>query len=265
MAANMGPFVATLGNVDWQIGITTTDTSTGPYGIQGSFVPLNGGTGNILRPSMANYETIFDNTIVRQEILTCGTGPCPSDDERPLLAIDEAIAKRNTDNAGFFRSDASLAVIVLSDEDESYAADGNPVAPQTVINTVHAALGPNKTFNTYGIITKPDDAACIATNATLLGGIQHPSVFIAQLIQMTGGVAGSVCDSDYVSSLTAIGQSVNQNSATRTLSLMPQSGSVDVKILPPDPSLTYTIVGQQIKFNKMPAQGTQVIVSYLPM
>jgi hypothetical protein len=46
---------------------------------------------------------------------------------------------------------------------------------------------------------------------------------------------------------------------------MPQSGSVDVKILPPDPSLTYTIVGQQIKFNKMPAQGTQVIVSYLPM
>lgn len=263
MAARLGPFIDTLGNVDWQIGITTTDTSDGDWGIKGSFVQLTGGSGRILGKNMPNAEDIFKASIVRNEIFNCTAGHCPDDDERPLLAVLEAIDKRDTDNAGFFRKDSSLAVVFLSDEDESFAKDGNPVAPQSVIEKVHSVFGENKTFASYGIINRPDDAACVQQNSPLTSGVAHPSNYLAELIRLTGGVSGSVCDTDYITALSAIGQAVFKNAASITLKGLPIPESVTIVVEPYDPDLQYNLEGRQIKFNRQPNKGTRITVKYV--
>ena len=265
MAARMGPFIATLGNIDWQIGITTTDTSDGPWGIKGSFIDLKGATGNVLSRYTPNYGDVFKATIVRDETANCPNPDaiCPSSDERPLQAIVEAIGKRNTDNVGFFRDSASLAVIILSDEDESYALAPNiPVPPQMVVNTVRAVFGPNKTFATYGIINRPEDQTCVEAN-TLNSGDRHPSIYAEELIKLTGGVTGSVCDTDYVTALSAIGKSLSTNASSITLRGLPIPESVKIKIEPYDPDLTYVLSGSQIIFNHLPKKGTRVTVEYI--
>jgi hypothetical protein len=264
MAARLGPFIDTLGSVDWQIGITTTDTTDGPWGLKGSFVNLKNSTGRILSKSTPNYADVFKANIVREEIITCTNGVnCPSSDERPLLAVTEAISKRNADNAGFFRPEASLAVVFLSDEDESYAADGNPTQAQSVINTVRATFGPNKTFASYGIINRPEDTACVAANAPYSDGVPHPSYYMEELIKLTGGVSGSVCDADYVTALSAIGKAVHTNASSITLKGLPIPESVKVNVVPYDPDLTYVLDGRQIKFNHLPKKGTRVTVQYV--
>lgn len=260
LGARLAPFVASLGNVDWQIAITTTDISSGKYGLRGSFLPMAGTNTRILTNKIPNYETVFQNTIVRKaEMENCGL-ECPSDDERPLAAVIGAVSKRNAENAGFWRNNSDFVVIFLSDEDEKYAADGMPVEPQAVINTVRAAF-PNKPFNAYGILTRPGDSACLNQVAQVSGKY---SVYQAELIQLTGGVMGSICDDDYSSALDSIGNRVRTNSGSLTLKYSPIPDTVQLVITPFDPELTWQLDGRSIRFNKQPKKGTTITVRYMP-
>jgi len=257
LSTKLASFVGSLGNVDWQIAITTTDTSNGPWGIQGGFVDMVGAGTKILTANTPDYENVFKNSIVRSEMFNCGL-KCPSDDERPLQAVNESVMKSSGETAGFFRNGSDFVVVFLSDEDESYASDGNPVQPQSVINTVHAVF-PNKQFTAYGLITKPGDTACYNIVSQVSGKY---SVYMAQLIQLTGGVAGSVCDDDYSSSLVQIGNRVRDNAGAITLKYAPIPDSVQLVVSPFDPSLTWSLDGRAIRFNKRPNKGSTVTVRY---
>jgi hypothetical protein len=257
LAPRLSTFVDSLGNIDWQIGITTTDASHGKFGLKGALSPLTGFAGNILTPKVPNYEQVFANSVIRSESLNCGTS-CPADDERPLYAFVGAMSKRNTANAGFFRDGASLALVVLSDEDESYTQDPYPVTPQEAMDAKNA-LFPEKAFTSYGIVIKPNDATCLAEQTPTGGKVGR---YTAELARLSGGVTGSICDTDYSASLAAIGKGVRENSQRITLKYSPIPESLKLEISPFDPELQYEIQGRSIRFNKAPKKGTSVKVLY---
>lgn len=258
----LGSFITSLGKVDWQIGITTTDVSNGPYGLKGSLLPFAGIGSKVLTKNSVNYETAFKNTIVRNEILTCDdvSKPCPSSDERPLQAAIMAIQKAGGENSGMFRAGADLAVVVLSDEDEG--SDGtNAVAASAVVAAFAQTFGGAKSLSGYGIIIQPGNTACFNQNSA--GGGQY-GTYAANFASVTGGVTGSICDLDYTAALTSIGNRVREIVKSVTLRFPPNPDTVQIVIKPFDSSLTWEIIGSTIAFNKPPKKGTQVEVVYLP-
>lgn len=259
----LSSFITSLGSIDWQIGITTTDISDGPFSTKGSLVPFDATGLKILNKNVPNYEAKFANTIVRQETLDCADTRtnCPSSDERPMAAIMMALAKRFTDNKGFFRANADLVVIVLTNEDEaSNGLDPLAMKASNVVTAFRTAFGNLKSFTGFGILVRPGDTACINQQAAYAGKV---GTIVAQLADLTGGENGSICDTDYGATLDSIGNRVRDGLKSVTLKYTPTyPDEVVVTITPADPTLTWDLEGRQIIFNKPPAQFTRIDVSY---
>ncbi len=260
----LNSFITGLGRIDWQIGVTTTDTSNGTHGVKGSLVPMKGTGGQkILTKNTPNFANIFKSTVNRDEVTGCNnvTVMCPSSDERPLEAISMAVAKRNSDNAGFFRDGADLAVVILSDEDERSNGAAGALTAVALNAAVNLAFGGSKTFSAYGIVIEPNDSACLSANAS---GPGYYGLQAAALALLTGGVTGSICDSDFGPALESIGNRVKDLVKSVSLQYTPDPSTVQLIMSPFDSSLTWTIEGNQIRFNKSPKKGTRIEVVYLP-
>jgi len=257
----LSSFIGSIARIDWQIGITTSDTSAGPFGVQGGLVPMKGTNTKILSKNVPNYQAVFQNTVYRDEIINCVDPNCPSADERPLEAITMAVGKRNAENAGFFRAGADLATVVLTDENER--STGSGTTGVDVVNAVRAAFGVNKTFTGFGIVVRPGDTACYALQTANQGAGQY-GTFVAAFATLTKGLLGSICDADYGPTLSGIGTRVREMVKTITLKQMPNPDTIQLRIRPFDPNLTWTIEGQTITFNTPPKAGTKIDVMYLP-
>lgn len=255
LGERIGSFIATLHDVDWQIGITTTDVSNGRYGLKGSLLPLSGASGYILTPRTPNYEQVFRNTVVRRETIECTTD-CPSGDEQPLAAAIMAMQKHNTVNAGFFRPGADIGLLVLSDEDEQ--SEGAGTTPEDVINTVRSLWSDTKRLYTYGIIIRPGDTACL--NSQVTGG--YYGTFVARLANLTGGLVGSICEEDYAPTLGILGESARKLLEYVELRGNPDPDSIRVTFTPSH-NTTYRLEGRRIFFTTPPAKGTKIRVDYI--
>ncbi len=89
-----------------------------------------------------NYSGTLDDAFAC--VAEQGLGGCGF--EQPLEAIRRALDPGNTANAGFVRPDATLAIVILSDEDDCSAAPG-------LFDSSTSELGPVKNFRCfeYGI------------------------------------------------------------------------------------------------------------------
>lgn len=254
----LASFISGLGGIDWQIGVTTTDTSSGPFGLKGALSKLDGLASKILTKNTPDYINVFKETVVRKESIGCGL-TCPSNDERPMEALAGAIAKRDTDNAGFFRSSADLAVVVLSDEDERSHGGSSAFKPDSALAAFASAFGLQKLITAFGLIIEPGDTSCKSQEG--LDGAY--GTFVDRLAQLTGGQTGSICSADYGPSLQSIGKRIREVSVAIDLKVAPLSSTVMLNIKPFDADLKWSIDGRQIKFNKAPKKGTHIKVSYL--
>lgn len=259
LSVALSSFIGSINRLDWQIGITTTDISFGSHGIRGSLVPMKGANTKILNKYVPDYETVFRNTVVRSETIGCGSN-CPSGDERPLEAVRMAIEKRDSDNAGFFREGADLVVIVLSDEDEG--SDGsNALQPSLLVEHFKNTIGANSRFTGFGILVQPGDSACLASQQPTGGKVGN---YVSSFAALTGGLTGSICDNDYGPALAGIGLRVRAVSRSVTLKNLPMPETIQIRMNPFDPDLTWVIEGQTIRFNKTPKKGTRVDIMYVP-
>jgi len=255
-------FINELSGVDWQIGITTTDVSVGLYGIQGSLLTMSGLSTKILTPSTPNADVVFANTIERPETVNCiMRGTCPSGLEQPLRASIMAMDKQLTDNAGFFRSNADLAIVILSDEDEMSDGRTGATTGQAVIDRARS-LWPSKKISAYSIVILPGDSSCLAQQGSQFGATAYYGTKAVEFSNLTGGVTGSVCESDYSPMLANIGRKVVELINSVQLSRIPIPGSVSVNFVPPQPNITFTVSGDKVIFSAPPAPGTLVEVSY---
>lgn len=259
LGERLSSFLSSLQTVDWQIGITTTDTSSGPWGIKGSLVKLDGLDQYILNKHTPNYEDVFARTVVRPEGVNCGSN-CPSLVERPLEAATFALAKGLSN--GLIREGAELAVVVLSDADEGGDGLGVITTPQFLLGTAATLFNQTKRVTGYAIVVEPGDTDCLAKRRAYTS-YSYYGYNAALLATLSGGVTGSICDSNYSKSLKKIGDHVLNLVSSITLSKMPLEGSVEVTLSPADPSIKWTVNGKTIEFNKSPKPGTRVDVKYI--
>jgi hypothetical protein len=228
LAQRFNGFLDKVKDLDWQIGVITTDAYGSSRHEAGRIAPLNGLSDKyILDPSynLAEAQQIFGNTVQNLE-LTPGRHT-----EEGILSLDKAL-KRAVDpaqspgdapNRMLIRDGADLAAVVLSDEDEHN--DGNiskvVVSPQEMLANVSTYFGGQKNFTFHSIIIKPNDTACFSSQRSETSSATYGAVY-NQLSELTGAgtiggaIVGSVCEQDYTSQLSDIGQSVKdmQKSAT---------------------------------------------------
>lgn len=250
-------FFNQLGDVDWKVGITTTDISGGTFSTNGDLLKFDSTNSYVLTKAVPDYKRAFLKTITRKES-DCYSN-CASSNEQPLRAAMMAMDKRDTQNQGFFRAGADLALVIISDEDEMSTGPAGATTPNDLISHFGSTWGSSKNFAAFGVVIVPGDTNCFSKNTA--GGGNYGD-FVSELAGKTGGLIGSICDSDFGPTLSKIGKKVSNLLTSFELSEYPLEGSIHLTSLPQQ-SLEWHLESKKIVFKTAPSQGTKIEVSYL--
>lgn len=292
-------FLNRLSDLDYRIGITTTDVSAspnnGPREANGNGALQNGKLvtfpygSKYLTPSSANIEYQFQNTVRRQETLICeqrnfASQYCPSFDERGIYAANLTLDKNPE---GFIRKGAHLAVVILSDEDvrsrgirpgqaipsgfDGYVLQDYDL-PETFFSRVKNQLGTDKTVSIHAVIVRPGDSTCLAqqVNGSLRGFEGKIYQEFADMAdgkkdgQFQQGYVGSICAEDYGVQMGDIGSKIRDVSVPIQLACRPRDGSLNVSFSPPLPTaLDYSIDDSlRLRFRNLIPKGYEIAVNY---
>lgn len=216
LGSNLGAFLtyARSQAIDYQIAVTTTDR----YTEQGRFV----GNPRIITPATPNQDAIF------RQMVTLGT--FGASDEAGLEAAYLALTDPNLSgtNAGFLRQDAALAIIVVSDEEDS--SPRNVPFYQNFFLSIKGASN-SAQFSFSAVITPPGNCPTGATE-----GNRYISV-----AQATGGVIESICTANWGTTLANIGLATFGLRRRFALSSQPVPSTIAVSVNGvADPSVTPT-------------------------
>lgn len=251
-------FISALDNVDWQMAFTTTDVSNGTYGLKGRLLDLNGRAGEkILNKTTPSANSVFQRTVRRSES-NCSFN-CPTSDEQGLLASIMAMEKSNGENRDFFRNDADLAIIYISDEDELSDGPSNATKAEDVVRTFQTLWQNSKTLQTYGVVIEPNDVNCLKTKRDE-GSTAYYGRAVKALADLTKGLTGSICQNDYSQTLEQISRRVKEMADTFELKYLPE-GPVSVELLPAQ-NVSFRVDGKKIIFSKAPQAGSTIHATY---
>lgn len=296
MASRFPNFINSIANLNYQIGIITTDVSYSPstysssraangFGAyqDGKFLKFDGAD-YILKKGETDVHGKFTRAIKRQETIDCETSYaynltlCPSGDERGIFALNLMLDRGDS---RMFRPGAHLAVVILSDEDER----SNPGAqalyplqeydlPATFVSKVAARLGTTKTVSVHSVIIQPGDTGCYNQNNIGNGifgsygysyaALSQPSATLKALGGIVDGAMGSICAADYGAQLGNIGAKIATNVKDIQLACAPVTGSVSVTFSPaPSTPITYTVdSSNKLKFTPAVPAGTAANITY---
>ena len=233
-------FISGLADLDYRIGMITTDVQSNPdnnvtkpangWGTywNGQLLSFDSSGTKFLTPQTANVVDKFRNTVKRPETVACdnsGYNPlhCPSGDERGISATNKLI---DANPNGFLRSSAHLAVIVLSDENtrsNGGSVSGKPIENsdrvETLVSKMNTKFGGKKTFSVHSIVVQPGDTSCFSqqdqqTGATPMRAyygydfarLSSAGIDIRSLGPILPGIKGTICASDYGAQLTQIAE-----------------------------------------------------------
>ena len=203
---------------------------------------------------MPDYNTIFIESVQRPEIGGWR--------EYPIAALLEAMKKRDGENAGFFRKNSYVVVIVLTNEDEQDEADSG-VNPSTLMRFFRENMSSqHKGFRMYGILIIPNDENCLREQKFREDGTETTVGYahkVTELINLTGGTNASICATTYSRGLEGIGQDALQFiSPELTLDEIPlKEGDLQVLLMPSGKPLNFSLDGNQIKIlSKLPREAT---------
>lgn len=164
-------------------------------------------------------------------------------------------------NREFFRSDAALAILVITDANES-PSSGTTVrnTPEGLINLVQATWNSQKAFVFNSIIVPEKDSVCLSKDGNESYGVTY-----ATLSRLTGGIIGTVCATDYGSQLADMGKGVGKLVRSVTLDCLPTDstgdGKADITVDTADGSATpsYTVDRMNVIFSQPLPTGTNVV------
>lgn len=230
--------------VDFHAGVVTTDfDADNPNAAR--FV------GPVITNTTADYETVF------QAQLQVGTDG--SDQESGLRVASAALTPplSMTTNVDFLRPDASLAIIVVSDEDDCSGELGDrstgeecyrqvsrltPV-PDLVaeLRRIKEGLAGPLTFS--GIIGPDDPQLCPDA---------IPGERYADAIEMIGGVRASICEEDATAVRDSLAGVAAGLRSVFPLSHLPDPDTIDVSVTDAD--------GQEVRASEAPVSGWAYVV-----
>jgi hypothetical protein len=196
--------------LDWKIGLISTDQFEAPYV---GFTP-----NNELNSKTSSPVQLFQNA-VQQLGLNGDT------EEKTFSPILNAI----NSYPNFVRSDAYLAIIIVTDEEEQ-----SPIMPADFLNKMVAMKGGNaKKILTYGVFGSNE-------NCSSNGGFYYANSRYQDFMNISGGATFNLCAPDFGNMLAAIGANliskVTYYAPTILLQARPQPNTIEVvyqgKVLP---------------------------------
>lgn len=281
---NFNSFISNFVNkgFDFRLAVTSSDSylSLANYRNNPSLARLrDGALGNysgvkVITPSTPNLLQTF--------VTNASLGGYGSGDERAFQSMLTTL--KSPLNTDFYRPDAFLAIVILSDEDDfssptraEGASDHNynyadlvPV-DQVVseLDAITSSVPGDRRYNVSAITVK--DEACRAqhyqeTTATLIG-----KRYI-ELAGKTNGTLGSVCDTSFADSLAFIQQRIVELTTQFKLDRLPKVETIVVQVdgnLVPNDSTngwTYSSDSNAIIFhgNAVPSASANLRVTYDP-
>lgn len=261
-----------IADVDYHIGITTTDMDDPER--SGRLM----GDVPVISRDTANAEEVFRDNV---KVGIDGSGT-----ERGLDAAARALGDSMTagDNSGFFRDEALLSVIFVSDEE-----DASHYGVNEYINFFRDLNGHRRrdSFNASALIgidsdsLEPIDCGLSATNPNAGARAAHRYWDVAR---QTGGVVASICDDEFAEVVNRMGLASSRLLDTFLLERQPRVDSLEVTLyendddldgvpLPADASEDYPWIYEedvdafqyQIRFTdltRLPPIGSRVVIRY---
>lgn len=273
LAQKLQGFVTSLASsgLDWQMCATVTHaqlaSGTMYWGLSRNWTNYIGSPQWILNAGASDPYGVFTSTVA-----AIGAGWANTDDERGIKAAwwHAEYSPYNT----CYRSDASLAVIVLSDEDERSVGGDSSQQYYTgefqllegddqaygYLNKIRQSFGLTKRVSVNSIIVKPGDSACMATQDAG-GSKSHYGYKYNELSQITGGYVGSICDADYSSNLYYFKDRIVNSLASVQLECA-AVGAIQVAITPSMGAVTTQMVNNVLIFSPAIPAGRTVVVQY---
>lgn len=281
LASKLSNFVSSLqsSNLDWQACVTVThaisigngQTAWGAshyWQSSSTYSPI----GLVLKKGQSNLSSIFANTINY-----IGAGWLGTDDERAIKTAYYHVANGDyhfANASGCYRSDAAIAYIIISDEDERsvggdqsqavYANEYQPLEnedmPANFVTQVKSVFGSDKRFTVNSIIVKPGDSNCMATQDSG-GSKSHYGTKYNELSYLTGGGIGSICEDDFSTNLNLFADKIIGSLSSVPLECTP-AGDVSVSITPSIGAVQATVQGMTLAFDKAIPAGRTIDIQY---
>ena len=260
-------FVSSLAGINWRLAMTTTDVSSGRFGLKGRFIQTVAGQPVILDRQTPNLDLTFRSLIERPETLECerrGFVPaeCPSSDERPILAT--ILALQRPEQRSFFRPNSELAVFILTNEDEELRPDpqnspstGSVENLQRAMNTIF----PGKALTVHSTLVPASDPTCLANQSNQTQDRVSFGNYVQNVVNLYGGSIGSICESDYSQVLSRLSLRIRESLTRVKLPRAVIPETVRVKFLP-DQKIGYRADSENLYFSEIVPEGVQVIVQY---
>jgi len=300
MAQKFPNFIQSLGNIDYRIGMITTDVSSNFSDTKNNYPGPNNGQGSFQDGALLEFApgvkfldrrsssaaSLFASTVQRNETIKCEdsgykTDQCPSGDERGIFAATLAVDRNDS---GFLRPTAPLAVIVLADEDvRSGLYSGGPRnlgglnlgfnlqdydRPETFVSRFRSKF-PSKTLSVHSIVVKSDDQACLNAQANQGGGNPYVSGSFGKLYESlsssTGGMVRSICSNDYGRELGEIGFAIQDQVSSMSMVCRPVDNNFEVSF---SPQPNYPVNAQAdferlvVEFDRPLPPETRITLSY---
>jgi hypothetical protein len=256
LAERLSGFVTDLQtvNLDWQMCITTTDI--GYY--EGRPIQWSGTSTRIVNKTTPNLASIFQQTITD---IGSGWG----NDEQGVKA--SVLSMLNNPVYPCYRTNAALAVIIISDEDERSVGGNQSLSsqqyqpltaqnyPATFVNTANAVFGAGKRLTVNSIVVR--DNQCKMSQDP-----QGSPAFIGlkymELANLTAGTIGNICDEDYSTNLKYFKDTILTTISNVELACVPVGTPV---VTLPD-GYTWAIQGNKITFTPALTSGVTLSVKY---
>lgn len=216
LVGNFNRFVEELLNlrVDFQMGVTSV--------IAGDGGRLRGTT-KIIDNMTPNPAQVFETNTTFPD--------SRSRWEQGLRMTQLALTSPNIDpgqpNAGFLRPNAALAVIVVTNEDDSSFGTTDYFA-----RAFRGLKGKgNENLVSFSVIGGTLPNGCVPPGETgLYGSTADPAVRYGEVATKTGGIIGSICDASFEQTLLRIAQALNTLKRVFPLTLEPIATSVSVTV-----------------------------------
>lgn len=247
MAERFSSLIDEMKDLDWRLGIITTDVSKDQPKKGGRFLEFAGLDGQDHLTSEMNPD------VVRKAFAATIQRPAREGhaNEQGIKATYWALQRKPE----WLRANASLNVVVVTDADESPYKGTAEIRnnPSALLKYVQSE-NPSKSFFFHSIIVKEGDETCLKKDSNESYGRSY-----AWLSEKTGGVIGSVCEPDYSRQLKMIGEKVSQQIKSIELQCEPIPGSVLVKIAPDQLITDFMVEGRDLKLsNALPVGDTEI-------
>jgi hypothetical protein len=201
-------------NVNFQIGVISTNANA-----KGE---LRGTTTPIIRNSTPDpREAFLANTAFPDSRTRWEQGL-----RMMQLALSPPLATTGL-NAGFLRPNAALAVIAVSDEDDSSFGD-----PAYYVRFLREVKGKgNENLVSFSAIAGTTPSGCTPPGEERFwGSLAEPAFRYSSVATKTSGVVGSICDASFEGTLVSIAQALNTLRRVFPLSLKPDIATLSVRV-----------------------------------